>query len=84
MFVILSDINECEENHLNNCQSKFDCVNTNGSYTCNNKQSQDSQQPNMIRNMILVGMSHTHYYFSFGKLYPLNTEHKMNFEREVC
>nr|XP_023874292.1 wall-associated receptor kinase-like 8 [Quercus suber] len=61
------DINECENHHLNNCQSKLDCENTEGSYSCNERKS----QPIMIRNMILIGMSHAHYYFFIWKTIPV-------------
>ena len=47
-FVILSDINECED-HLNNCKNKLDCENTEGGYNCEKRKSK--------LKIVIVGMS---------------------------
>jgi len=31
---ILTDINECEDDELNNCSENANCTNTEGSFTC--------------------------------------------------
>ena len=38
-FVILLDINECEDDLLNYCKSKLDCENTEGGYNCEKRKS---------------------------------------------
>ena len=49
LFVILSDINECEDNDLNYCGNKLDCENTDGGYICNKRKSKSK--------MVIIGMS---------------------------
>ena len=48
-FVILSDVNECEDNDLNYCGNKLDCENTDGGYICNKRKSKSK--------MVIIGMS---------------------------
>ena len=38
-FVILLDIDECEDDLLNYCKSKLDCENTEGGYNCEKRKS---------------------------------------------
>ena len=48
-FVVLSDINECEDNDLNHCGNKLDCENTDGGYICNKRKSKSKK--------VIIGMS---------------------------
>ena len=64
-FVILSDINECEDNDLNYCRNKLDCENTDGVYICNKRKSKSK--------MVIIGMS---LYLNYQNKYKTeNTNH---------